>query len=221
MKKLLTTRSSRKLLGGLHYTVNHNGKMQGMESLSTSCTVNELCKKRHTEGNSICAHCFSFRMSSLWKTLNGPLIENTRILTSSILDKSVLPTISVRQFRFESFGDLNNWIQVANYFNLCRVNPEVRFALWTKNPWFIEEAIKNGYKKPRNLQIVLSSALINVETSPRYDFVDKVFTVFDKEYIKQNDVDINCGARSCVKCGLCYRRNPRGMKTVFVREKLK
>ena len=31
---------------GLHFTMNHNGKMSGMESISTTCKVNALCEDR-------------------------------------------------------------------------------------------------------------------------------------------------------------------------------
>ena len=91
------------------------------------------------------------------------MVENQRILTGSVLPLDMLPTINAIYFRFEAFGDLNNDIQVINYFNMCYKNPRVKFALWTKNPDFIEAAIAQGYAKPENLNIVLSSLFINKE----------------------------------------------------------
>jgi hypothetical protein len=120
-------------------------------------------------------------------------------------------------FRFESFGDLNNAIQVINYFNICKKNPGVKFALWTKNPDYIAEAIRAGHEKPENLNIVLSSLFLNKERKTRYSFIDKVFTVYDPEFIQENKTEINCGAKNCFSCGLCYEKN--GVRNI--REKLK
>jgi hypothetical protein len=100
---------------------------------------------------------------------------------------------------------------------MCYKNPRVKFALWTKNPDYIAEAIADGYEKPANLNIVLSSLFVNVERRKAFDFVYKVFTVYDPEYIEKNGVEINCGARSCFNCGLCYEKN--GVEVI--NEKLK
>ena len=153
----------------------------------------------------------------IYPSMEKPMVENQRILTSEILPAEKLPRINNIYFRFESFGDLNNATQVKNYFNICYKNPRVKFALWTKNPDYIAKAIKMGYEKPANLNIVLSSLFINVQRKTRYEFVDKVFTVYDKNYIAENNTDINCGARNCFKCGLCYEKN--GVK--IINEKLK
>jgi hypothetical protein len=128
-----------------------------------------------------------------------------------------LPIINNIYFRFESFGDLNNDIQVINYFRICYKNPKVKFALWTKNPDYIAAAIGQGYEKPANLNIVLSSLFINKERKHKYSFVDKVFTVYDPQHIEQNGIEINCGARNCFSCGLCYEKND----VSIINEKLK
>ena len=143
--------------------------------------------------------------------------RNQEILTGSVLPEEKLPVINVLYFRFEAFGDLNNATQVINYFNICRKNPGVKFALWTKNPDYIAAAIKAGHEKPENLNIILSSLFINKERKTKYDFVDKIFTVYDAEYITANNIDINCGARNCFTCGLCYNKND----VRIINEKLK
>lgn len=220
MANILTTNSKRAELGGLHYCTNHTGKMSGLHSLSTSVTVNPFCIKRQANGNSICAHCFAASMMKQYKSLNECTAANAEILTASILPASVLPFIPVRFFRFESFGDLINANQVINYFNIARKNPETLCALWTKNPHIIAKAIAAGHSKPANLQIVLSSPLVNKPVkSTKYDFIDKIFTVYDKQTAK--GVNINCGARSCLACGRCYRPNPDGAKIQYINEVLK
>ena len=146
------------------------------------------------------------------------LRQNTEILTSRILSYDEVPLINAAMFRFEAFGDIQNGTQVINYFNICDKNPMVNFALWTKNPFIVSIVLKLGYKKPENLQIILSSHYLNVAADKRkYPFVDKIFTVYDKNYIEDHGIDINCGSQNCLSCGKCYTKND----TVYINEKLK
>jgi hypothetical protein len=213
---ICTLANSRKI-SGLHFTTKHTGKMEGMASISTSVTTNERCAKNAQIKGSICEKCFAAKQMKVYPSMENCMVENQRILTSSILDVELLPYINNLYFRFEAFGDLNNEIQVINYFNICKKNPGVKFALWTKNPDFIKKAINMGHDKPENLNIVLSSLFINKERKNIFDFVDKVFTVYDTDFIEENNIDINCGARNCFSCGLCYNKN--GVKVI--NEKLK
>ena len=211
------TLSNSKKISGLHFTVNHSGKMSGMVSISTSVTTNERCQKNAEIKGSICEKCFAAKQMKVFPLMEKPMVENQRILTSEILPLEKLPTINNLYFRFEAFGDLNNVTQVKNYFNICYKNPRVKFALWTKNPDYIAETIADGYTKPDNLNIVLSSLFVNKKRNNPFPFVDKVFTVYDPEYIEENNVAINCGARNCFDCGLCYEKNSVGV----INEKLK
>ena len=220
IKNSILTIAEAEKISGIHYTVKHTGKMSGMMSLSTSCTQNENCKQRSKNPNSVCSHCYAQRQLKIYKALEKCLIKNTQILTTRILGDHELPVINALYFRLESFGDLNNTTQLINYFNLCKKNKNVRFALWTKNLWIIESVLNDGIQKPSNLQIIYSLPYLN-DTNDRifilYPFVDKIFTVFDKDYIKEKGIDINCGAESCLTCGKCYRKN----KIKFINEKLK
>ena len=211
-----TLNNSRKI-SGLHFTTRHSGKMAGMVSISTSVTTNERCAKNAQIKGSVCEQCFAAKQMRVFTSMEKPMVKNQEILTSEILPAEKLPTIINLYFRFEAFGDLNNATQVKNYFNICYKNPRVKFALWTKNPDYIAVAIADGYKKPENLNIVLSSLFINVERKKTFDFADKIFTVYDPDYIEKNNVEINCGARSCFDCGLCYEKN--GVE--IINEKLK
>jgi len=203
----ICTMANSKKINGLHFTTKHNGKMEGMASISTSVTTNERCAKNAAIKGSICEKCFAAKQMKVFPSMEKPMIQNQIILTSGIIPLDQLPVINVLYFRFEAFGDLNNDIQVINYFNICKKNPGVKFALWTKNPDYIAKAIKDGHSKPENLNIILSSLFINKERKTKYDFVDKIFTVYDKEYIASENVEINCGARNCFTCGLCYNKN--------------
>ena len=211
------TLSNAKKISGLHFTTKHTGKMAGMASISTAVTTNARCAKNAQIPGSICQKCFAAKQMKIYPSMEKPMVENQRILTSEILPAEKLPTINNIYFRFESFGDLNNSTQVKNYFNICYKNPKVKFALWTKNPDYIAAAIRDGYEKPANLNIVLSSLFVNKERKHKYSFVDKVFTVYDPQYIEKNNISINCGARNCFTCGLCYEKND----VSIINEKLK
>lgn len=211
------TLANAKKISGLHFTTKHTGKMAGMASISTAVTTNERCAKNAKIPGSICEKCFAAKQMKIFPSMETPMVNNQRILTSEILPMEKLPIINNIYFRFEAFGDLNNATQVINYFRICYKNPRVKFALWTKNPDYIEAAINAGYEKPHNLNIVLSSLFINKERKNTFDFVDKVFTVYDPQYIEQNEIEINCGARNCFGCGLCYEKNG----ITVINEKLK
>ena len=197
------------VLTGIHFTTKMNGKMEGLQSLSTSVLENPHCQERRKQGNTICAHCFAASQMKCYKSMVKCFKENTEILTTQLFPVEEMPIINTLYFRFESFGDLINETQAINYFNICKKNPAVKFALWTKNPWIIERAIKAGNEKPENLQIVLSSPILNKaieeKAVSKYPFIDKIFTVYDKEESK--NVNINCGAKKCLTCGLCYNKN--------------
>lgn len=186
----------------LHITKNHTGKMMGMQSLSTSCNSNPNCKRNAKIKGSVCEKCYAQRMMKMYKNLDSCLDKNTKLLTEEIIPEAELPVINAAYFRFESFGDLHNTTQVVNYFNICKKNPDVHFALWTKNPNLI---VPVADQKPENLQIILSSLFLNNMIDINYEFVDKIFTVYDKETIKRDGIEINCGARSCLKCHKCYK----------------
>lgn len=145
-EKFLTVAEAEKATG-VHYTVNHSGKMEGMQSLSTSCLCNKYCKNRSINSDLVCSHCYAQRQMKMYKNLNACLERNTKILTGRILKEAEIPMINASFFRFESFGDLINVTQVINYFHICKKNKHVHFALWTKNPWIIEEALDASEKK--------------------------------------------------------------------------
>lgn len=219
MEKILTVFDKQPT--GLHFTTEHNGKMAGMQSLSTSCTVNPQCKKNAQIPGSICAHCFSFRMMRTYgNTMRTPYEKNYQILNSGILDDSAIPYFTGVYGRFEAFGDLGSAIQCVNYFKIAKHNPQTKFAIWTKNPKFVAAALKIE-SKPENLQIIYSSLFLNTCNVPKYDFIDKVFTVYDKKTAKDQGINVNCGARSCFLCGRCYNSNPAGVKVQMINEILK
>lgn len=202
----------------LHITTGHTGKMEGIGSISTSKLCNHNCEIYAKNPDNICSHCYASRQLGMYKNLREVLERNYYLLTESVLADEDLPILNYGFFRIESFGDLDNTTQAINYLNLIRKNPQTFFGWWTKNPWYIDEALKQmGIKKPKNVNIIYSSIKINERADARYDFVDKIFTVYDKDYIKENKIKINCGVKSCLTCHQCYGKN----RVKYINEKLK
>lgn len=191
---------------------NHSGKMSGMVSVSTSVLENPHCQKRRACVGTICEKCYAGAQLQRYASQAKKLKLATEFFTSHIIDYDEIPLLNTLYFRFEAFGDLINSIQVVNYFNIARKNKAMRCALWTKNPWIVSYAMSEyGIEKPENLVVLISSPYINKKIDIEkikavYPFIDKVFTVYNNEYIDNNNVLINCGARECFTCLKCYSK---------------
>jgi len=206
---------------GILWETVHSGKMSGIASIGTSCASNPHCIERRKNGESVCSKCYASTYMKMRESLKKHLEENAEILTTRYLTDREIPFINANVYRFESFGDLHNDIHLENYIAICKMNPFTRFALYTKNIWILDSVFNSKcIKKPSNLSIVVSSPLLNTVLDldrEQYWFVDHVFTVHTKEDIKANNIEINCGAKNCLGCQICYNTNTE----YFVREKLK
>ena len=57
--------------------------------------------------------------------------------------------------------------------------------------------------KPENLSFIVSSNKVNqaeLYHKKTFSDVNHIFTVYDKDYIRENNIDINCGGRACLDC---------------------
>lgn len=208
-------------MNGALWVTNHQGKMKGIHSIGTSCVNNPWCIKRRKNGESVCSKCYAETYMKMRKSLKKRLNENADILTTRMLDDRELPFINDLIFRYESFGDLYNTVHLENYARICEHNSLTNFGLWSKNIWILDELFnKEKRDKPDNISIVVSSPMLNKEMKldrERYWFVDHVFTVYDKQFIEDNNVDINCGSRDCLSCQKCYHKGT----DFYIREQLK
>lgn len=209
---------------GIHFTTEHTGKMTGFMSLSTSPISNTFCQNRSKCDGSICQKCYAIRMAKKYSMLDKALMKNYEVLTSQIIPVEKMPLLNCLMFRFEAFGDVQNEMQIINYFNLCRRNTNVQFTIWTKNMGIFERLFKRGYKgikyeKPKNLIIIVSSPFVNkaVDIS-KYPFADKVFTVYEKEYAENHNIKCVCSKLSCMACRRCYNKKN---KEQYINELLK
>ena len=199
----------------LHIT-KHGGKMSGIDSISTSYLLNPDCLRRQAVKGTVCQKCYSKKFLSIRPSLRKCLATNTKLLTDSVIPEHQLPTINARYFRFESFGDLINENHLQNFVNICKKNPQTMFALWTKNLEPLN--LFATQDKPENLVIVYSSEYLNEPENAFWNpQIDHVFTVYEKQYAKDNGITINCGSRDCLGCLKCYHHG--GDK--YINEELK
>lgn len=207
----------------------HTGKMKDIVSMSSSSEQNPDCIARVLEAEQIynetgidivCRHCFSNDLQEQYSTMKAKYVVATEILTSKVFAIEDFPLLNAAIARLESFGDIlplqfGGMNQGLNYIHYVKRNPDTTFACWTKNPmtW---QAVFQVEEKPENMIMIYSDPVINgsmeepeqLEEAIKiaFPFIDKIFIVYDKAYVKTNKVDINCGARSCNACRRCYRK---------------
>jgi len=198
---------------------NHEGKMEGIQSLSTPCSINTRCKRNAEIEGSICSKCYAMQLLSYRHSTEEHLIDNFQLLNDHILTAAEMPIINAAFFRIEAFGDVASVTQAANYIEIIRFNKWCNFAVFTKNPDLYKAAFKD-HPKPSNMIFVVSSLFINKESAAWKAFpeVDIIFTCYEAEYAIEHNIKINCGSADCLGCRNCYTVQP-GLR--FVNEIVK
>ena len=192
-----------------------SGKLDGFYSISTSVLKNPICHARACNNKTICSKCYAATSTAYRTELALALDTNYDILNGFLIPESAwsaLPIYSSNgKSRIESHGDIATVTGARNYLRIIKTHKHLFFGVWSKN-WNIWLTAFKLEGKPENMNFILSSEIINkVSEVPEKikPYVDKVFTVYDKDYIKENGIDINCGGRSCKTCLKCYEKeNP-------------
>lgn len=188
-------------------TKGRKSKLNGINSLSTCCIDNCFCLDRMKDNDSICVHCYANTQQKQQlalqdnNTINGIILRNI-VIPAKYWKMYINPADMSKYFRIESFGDVANKTQALNYIEFCKAFPRVHFAVWTKNTGIWYFAFQQA-GKPKNLSFIVSSNKVNACESWRLESnknINHIFTVYNKEYIAENNVNINCGGRSCLDC---------------------
>ena len=175
-----------------------------INSINTNTLSNDYCKKQNLNENSICFKCYSFNSLTKFRSnMIPPLERNSNLLSTSVIDFNLLPTILELYFRFNSHGELINLIHLENYNNIALKNPHCTFTLWTKRFDLIKKFFDNN-QKPKNLILIYSNSKLNnpIKKLPKY--FNKTFNNVTKDQV--NNFNINCYSK-CVDCLLCYTFN--------------
>jgi len=189
----------------LQITKRMQGKMEGFKSLNTSPLANPFCKKmvKESPNDIICKFCYSTRAIITYaKAAQRSWGINTDILSREVLEDHRIPEIKDKVFRFHSHGELLNATHYINFCNIAWKNPNTYFTLFTKRP-----NLTRGIDRPPNMGLIYSEPRINNYVEEIPEGFDRRFTVFTKDYIEENEIDINCGGKKCIECLTCYTPN--------------
>ena len=201
------------------------GKLKGVPAINTSPLDNPFCEKMSKVEGSICSFCYSRKMvSGIRKNCREGWKTNGEELSSRLLTVSEIKALHLEEkaphgiIRFSAHGELINYKHAYNLIKIAQIYPSLIFGLWTKRLDILNEVfVKAEIEKPDNLVVIYSNPTVDsiipvAILQVRYLFVDKVFNVIS------NDSDsVNCGARSCATCKLCYSKD----STPEIIEKLK
>lgn len=197
----------------------HDGKMEGIRSLSTYKLTCKTCLSLKDNKATICSHCYVDNTFKRYPQLSLAMIYNTLLLKFTKLSQRQLPIINDLYFRFESFSDLQNEQHLQNLYAIAKHNPYTQFALWSKNYGLVWK-----YKAPKNVNIILSNYYLNKDLINADKLIEitkartqaknvKVFSVYDDEHIQNQ----NC-EKHCITCLKCYKKSD---KTTMINELLK
>lgn len=200
------------------------GKLKGVPAINTSPLDNPFCERMSQAAGSICSFCYSRKMvAGIRRNCRKGWRSNGEILSTRLLSDEEIRALRLDEkapfgiVRFSAHGELINQVHCRNLIAIARAYPELTFALWTKRLDVVHECL-HEISKPVNLVIIYSNPAVDAVIpvtgiQVRYPFVDKVFNVV----AKGSDADVNCGARSCATCKLCYNKDT----TSEIIEKLK
>lgn len=193
------------------FNADMTGKMQDVLALGTSCKLNPHCKMNQKIKGSICEWCYAENMR---RTTAYKQAFNTYVLCTYLFPENQIPYINRTMFRFESFADLLNDIQLRNYINIAAKNNHVECGIFTKRPAFLYNTLFKYYAglKPENLNVIVSSLYLNViaDYKGRFmladgrDMINHIFTVFTADYALKHNIVIHCGTSICINCRRCY-----------------
>jgi hypothetical protein len=200
---------------------NLDGKMAGVPHISVAAGESGICKACE-----MAKICYAVRYQSLRPSVRKSYLKNGEDLTAKVYDMSEIPYVNSRLCRFDAFGELytgkKGEIQLTNYCNTARKNPDTTFVLWTRNYRLIAEYFKlrkcgGMHEKPANLKIIRSTQRVNDPVQAIPPGYDGVFNVVQKEYAEKNNITINCGMKDengekigCARCPTgCYKPGVR------------
>lgn len=181
------------------------GKLKGIRALNCDTTRNKFCQAMQRT-NGVCKECYSQRLLTSYRV--NCLVaysHNSKILAEGVLGEEQIPEISRPIFRFNAHGELENETHAKNYHNIAKKNSNTIFGWWTKRPELLR-----GLEKLNNVNYIYSTREINSENPRVPEGFDKVFSVYTKEYAKENNINVNCKgsvAGGCKACMLCYTKN--------------
>ena len=183
-----------------------SGKLKELQAINTNTLTNDYCKRMNGCKNDkvICTMCYShYMLSTFRKNCTGAFQHNSNMLSTKILDDKSFPKFSDKNdiIRLHAHGELINTTHMYNLITMVNLNPTKMFSLYTKRADIINKVF-NHMNKPINLILVYSNPIIDKPMTTIPNHFDKVFNVLKQKHQEK----INCGAKNCNTCRLCYKK---------------
>ena len=187
-------------------------KLEGYCSVSTSPLLSRICQARARIPGSICQKCYAAARAAQYDGLEQAIYINHIIMNTFLIPAEAwrllpIPVVNGHS-RFQSHGDCDSVIAAQNFIRIAAAHEWIKFGAWSKNLNFWRLAFKAEGGKPGNLSFVYSSDMLNQKAEIPEDmrpYIDYRFTVYTPGFIRENNVQINCGGLSCESCGhTCY-----------------
>jgi len=189
---------------------NLDGKMAGVPHISVAAGESGICKACEMKG-----FCYATRYQSFRPSVHASYLKNGVDLTAKVYDMNEIPYVNSHLCRFDAFGELytgnRGIIQLTNYCNTCKKNPETSFVLWSRNYRMVEHYFTT-HEKPENLKLIRSTPRLNDPVHEIPPLWDGVFNVLTSKYAENHGIVINCGVKDengdkigCARCSTgCY-----------------
>lgn len=182
------------------------GKLSGMLGINTNPLTNPYCKAMAKDPKTICSMCYSQKMlKGVRKNCIPKFNRVGDIMSKKVIPFNDIPVIKDKVARFSAHGELINMNHLINCVNIAKANPHTTWGLWTKRVDFIKALTKMKIGLPDNVVLIYSNPKMDTVIQVPKGF-DKVFSVYSKAYAKEHDIKINCGAKRCLSCKLCYSK---------------
>ena len=198
-----------------------SGKIEGLQSYDSSASACSFCasmlKAAEANDRIICGHCYDKAQEERWhnvKLRHGLQLE---MIATVLIPHRYLALLDIYTefFRFNSSGDVENSIQVANYYRMAKTHPETSCRLWSKNKAAVKYA-KLLEPKPANCKNIYSVCEIDghcEELPEDFDFYFVVASTPEKvaEYLAKGLNE--CNGKRCRACKFKCYDDKNGWKT--------
>ena len=134
-------------------------KMSGLHSINSYCLHNKFCYKNNKNKNSVCYYCYAiwglhtFRINCI-----PPFKINDDLLSHRILQDREIPFLNYGIIRYNSYGEILNYIHFINYCTIAKNNEHCIYTLFTKRKSIVQKYYKYI---PKNLILIYSSPILN------------------------------------------------------------
>lgn len=208
----LTEEQRAQLLKIYQVPYHDSGKIEGMYSCDSSCNACSFCQIMRMSGANnplcICNYCYDNMQEKRWQNVKNRHALQLEIMSSVEFTEQELATLKIRGLcRFNSSGDIANYIMAKNYLLIAKSHPDVFFGLFAKNTLPVIVATDN-IGKLDNIKYIQSSTIIGRKIPKLAHYFDVQFVVYPDEISLQQALASGaeeCNGKKCIDCGFrCY-----------------